>query len=48
LGLLDDLSDGGFVAHHQLVNDIVGFAGHVGSVGGTPDTGLTRGVGRTL
>ena len=38
----DDLGDRGFVADRQLVDHVFGFGGHVGSVGGTPDTGLTR------
>jgi hypothetical protein len=48
LGPLDDVGDGGVAAHHQLVDDVLGFGGHRCSVGGTPDTALSRGVGRTL
>lgn len=35
-GPLDDLGDGGVAAHHQLMDHVVGFGGHGGSVGGTP------------
>ena len=48
VGPLDDLGDGGVVAHRELVDHVLGFGGHGCSVGGTPDTGLTRGIGRTL
>jgi DNA-binding winged helix-turn-helix (wHTH) protein len=42
LGPLDDLGDGGVAAHHQLMDHVVGFGGHVSSVDETPDTALTR------
>lgn len=45
LGPLDDFGDGGGAAHHQLVDHVVGFGSHVCSVGGSPDTALSRGVG---
>jgi predicted ATPase/DNA-binding SARP family transcriptional activator len=44
LGPLDDLGDGGLTAHGQLVDDVLGFGGHGCSVGGTPDTALSREV----
>ena len=48
VGPLDDLGDSGVAAHSQLVDDVLGFGGHGRSVGGTPDTALSREVGRTL
>jgi hypothetical protein len=48
LGPLDDAGDSGVAAHGQLVDDVLGFGGHGRSVGGTPDTALSREVGRTL
>ena len=45
---LDDLSDGGGVADYELMDQSVGFFGHRGSIDAAPDTGLTRGVARTL
>ena len=48
VGPLNDLGDGGVAAHHQLMDDIMGFGGHGCSVGGTPDTALSRTPGRTL
>ena len=41
-GPLDDLGDGGGAAHRQLMDHVVGFGGHGCSVGGTPDTALSR------
>jgi predicted ATPase/DNA-binding SARP family transcriptional activator len=43
-GPLDDLGDGGVAAHRQPVDHVLGFSGHGCSVGGTPDTSLTRRV----
>jgi predicted ATPase/DNA-binding SARP family transcriptional activator len=40
VGPLDDLGDGGVAAHHQLMDHVVG--GHGCSVGGAPDTALSR------
>jgi predicted ATPase/DNA-binding SARP family transcriptional activator len=45
---LNDFGDGGGAAYRQLVDDVLGLGGHGGSVGGTSDTGLTQGFGRTL
>ena len=45
---LDDLRDGGGVADYELMDHIVGFFGHTGSIDAAPDTGLTRGIARTL
>ena len=45
---VDDLGDGGGVTHGELVDHVFGVSGHRWSVGATPDTGLTRGFGRTL
>ena len=42
LGPLDDLGDGGVAARHQVMDHVVGFGGHGWSVGGTPDTALSR------
>ncbi len=42
VGPLEDLRDGGVAAHHQLMDHVVGFGGHGCSVGGTPDTALSR------
>ena len=36
VGPLDDLGDGGVVADHQVMDHVVGFGGHGGSVSGTP------------
>ena len=48
LGSLDDVGDGRSVANRELVDQIFGFGGHRCSIGAAPDTGLTRGIGRTL
>jgi hypothetical protein len=48
VGLFDDLDDGGVAAHHQVVDHVVAFGGHGSSVGGTPDTALSRRPVRTL
>src|SRR5215213_5266539 len=41
VGPLDDGGDGGVAPHHQVMDHVVGFGGHGGSVGGTPDTALS-------
>ena len=48
LGLLDDRSDGGWGADGEFVDQLVWFGGHSSSIDAGPDTGLTRGIGRTL
>ena len=48
VGLLNDRGDGGWVADSKLVDQVVGFGGHSWSIEEGPDTGLTRGIGRTL
>jgi hypothetical protein len=49
LGSFDDLGDGGGVTDRELVDQVVvGFSGHGCSISATADTGLTRGIGRTL
>ena len=45
---LDDLGDGRGVANRELMDHVFGFGGHRRSIDGAPDTGLTRGIGRTL
>ena len=44
----DDLGDGPGVANGELMDQVLGFGGHGCSIGVGPDTGLTRGIGRTL
>jgi hypothetical protein len=43
VGALDDVGDVGGVNHRRLVDHVLGLGGHGRSIGGVPDTGLTRG-----
>ena len=44
----DDLGDGGRVADRELMDDVVGIGGHECSIDFSPDTALTREIGRTV
>jgi hypothetical protein len=46
--LFDDRGDGGWVTDGEFVDQLVWFCGHSRSIDASPDTGLTRGIGRTL
>ena len=45
---LDDLGNVLGAAHRELMDHVLGFGGHGRSIDATPDTGLTRGIGRSL
>lgn len=48
LGSLDDVGNGDCVAHRELMDHVGGFGGHECTIDAASDTGLTRGIGRTL